>query len=231
MESNEKTKSPISFHLDIENLRERSKKSAWIIAGVATFCCVLLIIAIAVMMPLKEVQPYVIRVDNTTGYTDIVTSVKHKKLTELEVMDKYWISQYLTNREGYHYDTVGLEYRKTVLMTDNALLSAYTNKFKGNNSITATLGSMYEMNVKILSLQLLKSGNNKIAQVRIEVSKGVPNSGYIEDAEETETEKERYSVYLSYKYDSSLALTEEQRLYNPLGFRVVTYRLDKEVAQ
>ena len=52
--------------------QDRSRRCAWIVASVAAFTTCIAITALLVMLPLKRVEPYVIRVDNTTGVVDIV---------------------------------------------------------------------------------------------------------------------------------------------------------------
>jgi len=222
---------PLSYKMEIEAMRERSKNIAWIVSGCCMLVVILMAMAIFAIMPLKEIQPYVIRVDNTTGYTDIITSVKHKNLTDIDAMDKYFISQYLMNREGYHYDTSKLEYRNTMLMTAPNIKDAYTPKF-GPNGVVAQLGTGFEQNVKILSLQLLRQkGGDRIANVRFEVTTQQPGSQEVEGEEPAGTQTVRYTAYITYKYQPGLEMSESQRLVNPLGFMVTSYRLDKEVAQ
>ncbi|HDN9542911.1 TPA: hypothetical protein P2L24_004097, partial [Aeromonas salmonicida] len=72
---------------------EKSERRAWRVAFASVGVAVLAIAAIAMMMPLKESVPYVIRVDNTTGVPDIVTAITDKAVTGDEVMDKYWLAQ------------------------------------------------------------------------------------------------------------------------------------------
>ena len=49
----------------------RNSKIAWRIAGVSLLLVGLMAGAIAGLTPLKQVQPFVVRVDNATGATDI----------------------------------------------------------------------------------------------------------------------------------------------------------------
>ena len=94
---------------------EKSERRAWLVAMIAVGAAALSTAAIAMMMPLKASVPYVIRVDNTTGVPDIVTTMTDKSVTGDEIMDKYWLAQYVRARETYDwytlqrdYDTVGL---------------------------------------------------------------------------------------------------------------------------
>ena len=53
--------------------REGARIWRWV-AAAGWICALSLAAAIAVMMPLKRVEPYVIRVDNSTGIVDVVPS-------------------------------------------------------------------------------------------------------------------------------------------------------------
>src|SRR3546814_2704234 len=46
---------------------ERSKKLAWVVAGVAGALATAGVVAVAALTPLKTVEPYVITVDRNTG--------------------------------------------------------------------------------------------------------------------------------------------------------------------
>ena len=95
----------------------RNSKIAWRIAGVSLLLVGLMAGAIAGLTPLKQVQPFVVRVDNATGATDIVTTVKQKEESYGEVMDKYWLTQYIQYREGYDWQTIQDSYNATMLMS------------------------------------------------------------------------------------------------------------------
>ncbi len=50
----------------------RSAKLAWWVAGAGWLCSMASVLALAMLSPLKQVEPFVIRVDNTTGIVDVV---------------------------------------------------------------------------------------------------------------------------------------------------------------
>jgi len=80
----------------------RNNRVAWRVAGVSMFISVLAVGAVIGLTPLKSVQPFVLRVDNNTGATDVVTSIRDiKKLKYDEAIDKFWLGQYIRFREGY----------------------------------------------------------------------------------------------------------------------------------
>ncbi|WP_043903282.1 VirB8/TrbF family protein, partial [Kingella kingae] len=72
--------------------------------------------AVLGLTPLKTVQPFVIRVDNNTGVTDIVTTLKNEEKSYGEVVDKFWLAQYVRHREGYDWQTVQDTFDATILL-------------------------------------------------------------------------------------------------------------------
>jgi len=72
-----------------------------------------------------------------------------------------------------------------------------------------------------------------VAIVRFEAIQQVPNSEITEgDDKGVSAISTRYTANIEYEYAlNKYKLSEEQRLKNPLGFVVTSYRLDQEVAQ
>ena len=80
----------------------RSKKLAWTIAAVASGLAVVSIAAVVALAPLKTVEPFVIRVNQTTGAVDVMTGLKGSRdVTYNEAVSKYFLGQYVRAREGY----------------------------------------------------------------------------------------------------------------------------------
>jgi hypothetical protein len=50
----------------------RSARTAWWVAGAGWVCAVTSASALCLLMPLKRVDPFVVRVDNSTGIVDVV---------------------------------------------------------------------------------------------------------------------------------------------------------------
>ncbi|TLZ24453.1 MAG: virB8 family protein, partial [Gammaproteobacteria bacterium] len=61
-----------SWDADRRAQRERSLNIAWRVATVSTVLLTLSLVTLALLMPLKRVEPFVVRVDNSTGIVDVV---------------------------------------------------------------------------------------------------------------------------------------------------------------
>ena len=101
---------------EIDRIRKNSK-IAWRITAACLLIMGLAIGAIAGLTPLKTVTPFVIRVDNNTGATDIVTQLKTSEKSYGEVINKYWLAQYVGYRESYDWQTVQSTYDATNLLS------------------------------------------------------------------------------------------------------------------
>jgi len=64
-----------SWDESTNDLLKKSNKRAWIVACAFGTVAVLEACAIITMMPLKTIEPFIIRVDNNTGYTDVVSKL------------------------------------------------------------------------------------------------------------------------------------------------------------
>ncbi|EHD9726269.1 type IV secretion system protein [Campylobacter coli] len=189
---------------------------------ISIFIAIISIIAVVLLTPLKTIEPYVIRVDNTTGMVDILTMLDEKEIKANEALDKYFISTYVKAREGYYYDLLNQDYLLTQLMSSEKVANEYRALYEGDNARDQILKNSNEVSVQILSIVLGESNGVKTATVRaIITTKNLTSKG---------TTQATKVITLSYDYILAKA-SEENRFLNPLGFKVLTYRIDDEVAQ
>jgi type IV secretory pathway component VirB8 len=198
---------------------EKSERRAWTIAMAATGVCVLSLLAIAFMMPLKEVAPFVIRVDNTTGVPDLVTLMNDKKVTGDEVMDKYWLAQYVRARETYDWYTLQKDYNTVGLLSSANVGKGYAELFQGKEALDKRYGASIRANVEIVSV--VPSGAHTGTVRFIKTTKRVD-----EDGPGTST---KWVATVAFEYRNPSLIKESQRLINPFGFQVLSYRVDPEM--
>ncbi|EAW7340272.1 type IV secretion system protein [Campylobacter jejuni] len=214
--------SAMDYEASFRYLIDKSNKRAWLIAFVSIFIAIISIVAVVLLTPLKTIEPYVIRVDNTTGMVDILTMLDEKEISSNEALDKYFISQYVKAREGYYYDLLNQDYLLTQLMSSEKVANEYRALYEGDNARDQILKNSNEVSVQILSIVLGESNGVKTATVRaIITTKNLTSKG---------TTQATKVITLSYDYILAKA-SEENRFLNPLGFKVLTYRIDDEVAQ
>ena len=223
MIDNNDTKTAISYEASIRYLVEKSNRRAWLIAFLSIFISIISVTAVVFLTPLKSVEPYVIRVDNTTGMVDIITSVNQTEfVSDNEALDKYFTTSYVKIREGYFYNILQNDYTTVQIWSSPEVSSDYLKIYEGDNSRVDILKNRTEIDVEINSVALGNSNGMKMATIRF-------NQIYKDAKSRTITNKKAKIVTLAYDYSPQSLMTENERLINPLGFKVLTYRVDDEV--
>lgn len=212
----------MDFESSVRYLVEQSNKRAWLIAFVSIFVAILSIIAVLLLTPLKTVEPYVIRVDNTTGMVDILTILDEKQISSIEALDKHFVAQYIKAREGYYYDMLNQDYIFVQLLSTPEIAEAYRQIYAGDNARDTKLGNATQVEVQVFSIVLGESNGEKTATARINLKTTNKNSR----SESMATKV----ITLTYKYQVA-QVNEENRLLNPLGFKVSNYRIDEEIVR
>ena len=203
---------------EIERVK-RTSKIAWKIAGFCLLLTGVSVGAVAFLTPLKTVEPFVIRVDNNTGATDVVTMLKSKEQTYGEVMDKYWLTQYIRYRESYDWQTIQDSYNATMLLSAQPIQTEFSKLYGDNpNAVHKVLKDNYKIMAKVKAVSFV--GN--MAQIRFDkitvpmggdISKQVPPQSLI--------------ATVGFEYVNA-PQKEEDRSVNPFGFQITSYRVDPE---
>jgi type IV secretory pathway component VirB8 len=199
---------------------EKSKKTAWIIAGVAIGIAALEAVGIAGMLPLKEVVPFVYRTNTETGVPDLITVLDDKRNTFDEVKDKYWLAKFVIARETYQWYVLQDDYNTVGLLSSPSVGAAYAALFEGKDSLEKTYGKSVEATVKIISATPNGNGTGTVRYIK--TTKRV-------DQDNSQAVVERFVATIGYEYLSVSRMKESERLVNPFGFQVVSWRVDPEM--
>lgn len=202
---------------EIERVRKNSK-IAWRITCACLLIMGLSIGAIAGLTPLKTVTPFVIRVDNNTGATDIVTQLKTSEKSYGEVINKYWLAQYVGYRESYDWQTVQSTYNATNLLSAPPVQGEFAKLYNKNPAAPhLVLKDQFKVIVKVNAISFV----GEMAQVRFEKHLIPLTNGVTKPA------PQKMIATVAFEYQNK-PLQETDRLINPLGFQVTSYRVDPE---
>lgn len=215
-------KDSLDFETSVKYLIEQSNKRAWLVAFIGVIVAILSVTAVVFLTPLKTVEPYVIRVDNTTGMVDILTILNEQEITQNEALDKHFITRYIKAREGYYFDMLNEDYVFVQLLSSPQIAENYRAIYSGESARDTKLGNFTQIEVEIFSITLGESNGTKTATARANLKTTNKNS----KAQTSATKV----ITLSYEYQLSAA-NEETRLLNPLGFKVLNYRVDEEITR
>jgi type IV secretion system protein VirB8 len=181
---------------------------------------ILAIAALVLLTPLKESIPYVVRIDNNTGYTDIVTTLENKSVSFGEVVDKYWLTQFVRARETFEWYTAQDDYDNVRLFSASDVGKEYVKLFEGPNALDKAYGQHTVTKVKINSV--VPRGDWQ-ASVRFEkILKR-------RDAPDTSAQVTSWIATIGYEYRKISKMKEDDRLKNPIGFHVLRYRVEPEI--
>jgi type IV secretion system protein VirB8 len=81
---------------------KRSARVAWFFSIVFAGIALLSLLAVVLMLPLKSFEPYVVTVDQTTGYIEVKSGLtRPANLTEQQAITQANVVRYIRAREGY----------------------------------------------------------------------------------------------------------------------------------
>ncbi len=89
-------------------------------ATVASLLACVSVAAVVALTPLKTVEPFVIRVDNSTGIVEVVSALSSAAGTYDEEVTKYFAARYVRAREGYVWSDAEENFRIASLMSNSA---------------------------------------------------------------------------------------------------------------
>lgn len=216
-ESNEFSKAH-DFEEDREYLFKRSEKRAWLVALSAVVLLIISWIILLLILPLKEVTPYVIQVNEKTGIPDVITVADPVNISATEALDKYFVNQYIQNRESYTYQTIQQEYTLTQLYSDEKVRTDYL-AFMNTSEAPDTLMKKGTITVKVNSIILDDYNGTNLATARIKKS-------YTSERGDVITRS--FVIKMAYEYEPKQKLQLSYRLENPLGFVVTSYQIIEE---
>lgn len=211
---------PLDWEASRLSLIEQSEKKAWITAKLLGGVSVALVVAIVLMMPLKQTEPYVIQMDKAQGMATVLHIANQEDVPVSEIMDKYWIKEYVQARETYDYRTLEQDYYVTRELSMPNVFEPYASQYGTNkDSLEMRLKDSKRIQVELLSV--VPNGNG-VATVRF-IKKTLNTATGAEEA------RSRWTVRLGYEYVPTFKADEAHRLMNPFGFKVTTYRVDPEL--
>ena len=212
-----------SWEQDLVARAESSKRRAYWVTGAFGALTGLAMLAFVAMLPLKSVEPFVIRVDNTTGVTDVVPMYAGKGEVS-EVVTRYLLHNYVVTRERYFYAMAEQDYNLIGAYNSPVLNSAWMAAWDRANAESPLVrykdGSTVRSQVQSISFIKRADGSQDLAQVRFLTATKQGGSG---------AESLRHWIAtIQYGYIAP-SKDEQLRALNPLGFRILEYRKEPEI--
>ncbi|WP_062236805.1 virB8 family protein [Aureimonas sp. N4] len=198
----------------------RSKRLAWTVAACACGLAAAAVLGVAALAPLKTVEPFVVRVNENTGFVDIIREITGKEtVTYEEAVQRYWLGRYVRARENYSALEQQERFHEVALFSTPAEQERFASEVTPSNpqSPVNQMGRNGRVLIDITSISFL---NKEIANVR-----------FLKTTERgKEVARTNWIATIGFAYMAA-PTSERDRLVNPLGFQVLSYRADPEVVR
>ena len=208
-----------SWGADRHDELTKSRRTAWIVASVAAAIALFEALALVFLMPLKTVEPYTLLVDRHTGYVQALNPLEPARVSGDTALTQSFLVQYVIGRENYNVDTVQNDYRKVALWSADKARSDYLTLMQSNNAASPLVkyprGTTVETQVKSVS-----PISANVALIRFDTRR--------RDAAGDWQPAQSWVSTIKYRY-SGEPMKQEDRVFNPLGFQVLSYRRDAEM--
>lgn len=199
---------------------EKSRKIAWIFAGVFALGFVVAAVSLASLAPFRRTIPYIVKQDSQTGNVEVLQAFDNRSIGSQELLNKYWARAYVQAREQYNWYLVGGDYDSVARLTDPQVFGDYSTQFVGEKSLDKVFGDFTERKIKILSITPSVTNPSQMV-VRFErttISKGM----MVE-------QPTLFVVNMAYRYIPKTFGPEADLIKNPVGYQVYSYRRDVEL--
>lgn len=207
-----------SWNRDREDASRNSRRVAWIAASVAAFIALAEACALVALTPLKTVVPYTLLVDRQTGYVQALDPLQPSRVGADTALTQSFVVQYVIARESFDIAAAQGDYKKVAAWSEGAVRSRYIAQMQRTNPAspfnTIPRSSVVETRVKSVSV----TARNTLL-VRFDTQRRDEN-GQVHAAQP-------WIAVVRYRYTGE-PLTLEQRLADPLGFRVTHYQRSAE---
>ena len=201
----------------------RSARIAWRVAALMAALLTLSILTLMVLMPLKHVEPFVIRVDNTTGVVDVVPVFEGREPMQ-ETVTRYLLDHYITVCERFNFATAESDYEECgafhsaarnqvwFAQWDRANAASPLNVYKEGTSVRA----------QVAAVSFFKRGTGLQDLAQIRYTKAVRPSGGGQD------QITHWIASVQYTYGEP-SKDAHLRRWNPLGFKILDFHSEPEV--
>lgn len=200
------------------------ERNRWFLGTiVAASVAVASVAALLMLLPLQKLVPLAVTIDSRSG---LVTAVEYGRdvaeLTQKQAVQRSDVAKYVIARETYDPLDLATTAKKVLVMSDANVWRQYEDEISHFNesSTVRRYGAKLRRRVEVTTVVPLPNTPNAY-QVRYVVVEEYPGS-------QTQAVEKPYVSTVSFRY-SEKPLSNEDRILNPLNFRVTGYRRDQEL--
>jgi len=215
----------VSWDADRLQQVQCSARRAWQAAAAGWICALAIAAALVLLMPLKRVDLFVVRVDNTTGIVDVVPVYTGGAGLEQSVT-RYFLSHYISVCERFNFATAEIDYEECGAFHGAQRNQAWYALWNPSNPASPlnVHKDVSTVTVQVEAVSFFQRANavTDLAQVR-----------YLKAERQGIDGDERVSHWIAtvqYAY-SSPSKDPRVRRWNPLGFKVLELTIEAEAAR
>jgi type IV secretion system protein VirB8 len=202
---------------------ERATRNARILAGGLAVLTVASVAAVSALTPLKTVEPYLIRVDNTTGVVDVVPAFVGG-VPQAEAVTRYLLTHYVMTCERFALAVAEQDYAECGSYHTPQRNQVWAAQWAPGNPQSPLNryrdGTSVQVDVQAVSFFARATGVTDLAQLRF-TRETRPSGG-------AAGQVTHWIATVHFAYGKP-ATDPKVRRWNPLGFRVLDYQLEPEV--
>lgn len=197
----------------------QSRNRAWILSFVCMGISILSLITLVLILPLKTFEPYIVTVDRSTGYLEVTRGLTQGNLTQDEAITDANLVKYVSARESYNPAILRENYDLVSLLSTNKALTEFRSLWDGKNPNNPSViyGKQTNIDIKIQSVSFIGDNTASIRFLR-----------ELHDNNQIKTSS--WNAVIEFQY-SQKPLKMADRFSNPLGFQVLSYRINPEVLE
>ena len=212
-----------SWDADRAAQQGRSLRLLGAVAGAGWVLAIVTGLALILLMPLKRVEPFLIRVDSSTGLVDVVP-VYAGSSSMPQAVTRYFLDHYVTVCERFDYATAESDYQECGAFHTAAMNQAWYQRWAKTNPASPLNvyrdGSTVRAQVSSVSFFTRANGVSDLAQVRYVRT--------IRSAAGDDPRVTHWIATIQYAYGKP-STDPRTRLWNPLGFKITDFHAEPEV--
>ncbi|MDF2119198.1 virB8 family protein [Roseiarcaceae bacterium H3SJ34-1] len=208
----------VTWERDIARRNRNSRALAWIVAAVMTVVAIGALGTLALLVPMKTYEPYMVVVDKTTGFVEVKRPMAEGPLTQDEAVTTFNVVRYIKARETYDPKALKDNFDLAQLLATGDASRDLTEVYSPANPANPL--KVYGSNTVVsVSIKSVTFPNNRTALARFST----------EEKSSTNIVTRNWVSLVRFRYTST-PMRNEWRFDNPLGFQVLEYRRDQETA-
>ena len=198
-------------------------RRAWQVATAASVCALCCALALALLMPLKRTEPYVIRVDSSTGVVDNVP-LYTGHLEATRSVTRYFLTHYVTVCERFNLASAESDYEECGAFQGarrNQIWAALWRRANPQSPLNLHRdGSNVSVQIESVSFIQRVTGVADLAQVR-----------YLKTEHSADGQPQRVSHWIATIQFAYAPPPQDVgvRRWNPLGFKIIEFVAEPEV--